>query len=66
MGHERHYHAPHFGYAISGGKMQITDSNVIREVELPSGSSYSSDGVDWHEVLNTGDTTVEYLIIEAK
>lgn len=66
VGHERHYHAPHFGYAISGGRMRITDETGTREVDPPSGSSFSSAGVVWHEVLNIGETTAEYLIFEAK
>jgi len=65
-GHERHFHAPNFGYAISGGRMRITDESGIREVDLPTGSSFTSDGIVWHEVLNIGDTTVVYLIVEAK
>ena len=64
VGHERHFHAPHFGYALSGGRMRITDSRGTREVDLTTGSSFSSQGVDWHEGLNIGDTTVSYLIIE--
>ena len=66
VGHERHFHSPHFGYAIAGGRMQIRDSNGIREVELATGSHFNSDGVAWHEVLNVGDTTVVYLIVERK
>ena len=66
VGHERHHHAPHFGYAISGGRMRITDQNGTREIDVPSGSSFSSAGVVWHEVLNVGETTAEYLIFEAK
>lgn len=66
VGHERHFHAPHFGYAISGGRVRITDANGIRELDLPTGSSYTSDGVESHEVLNIGDTTVVYLIVESK
>ncbi len=66
VGHERHFHAPHFGYAISGGKVRMTDSDGVRELELSTGSSYSSDGVAWHEVLNIGNTTVTYLIVEPK
>lgn len=65
-GHERHYHDPHFGYAIAGGRMRITDANGTREVDLATGSSFASDGVAWHEVLNIGDTTVVYLMIEPK
>jgi hypothetical protein len=66
VGHERHFHAPHFGYTIVGGRMQITDSDGIREIDVPTGSSFRSDGVDWHEVLNVGETTSVFLIVEAK
>ena len=66
VGHERHYHAPHFGYATGGGRMRITDENRVREVDLATGSSYTSEGVAWHEVVNIGDTTVSYLIVETK
>lgn len=66
VGHERHYHDAHFGYALAGGRMRIADDNGVREVELETGSSFSSDGVAWHEVLNVGDTTAVYLIVEPK
>lgn len=66
VGHERHFHAPHFGYALSGGKMRITDESQTREVDLTTGSSYISSGVKWHQVLNIGDTDVQYLIVERK
>jgi ketosteroid isomerase-like protein len=45
--------------------MQITDTSGTREVDLPTGSSFASPGTEWHEVLNIGETTVVYLIIEA-
>jgi len=64
VGHERHFHVPHFGYAIAGGRMRIIDSRGTREVDLATGSSFASDGVAWHEVVNVGDSTVIYLIIE--
>lgn len=66
VGHERHFHDRHFGYAIAGGHMRITDSSGTREVDLVTGSSFASDGVAWHEVVNIGDSTVTYLIIEPK
>lgn len=66
VGHERHYHRPHFGYALSGGRMRITDENGVRELDLATGSSYESEGTAWHEVINVGDTTVSYLLIEPK
>ncbi|MFZ5617275.1 MAG: cupin domain-containing protein [Pseudomonadota bacterium] len=66
MGHERHFHAPHFGYILEGGKMRITDKNGTREQETPAGGSWKSDGIDWHEALNIGDTTAVYIIVEPK
>lgn len=66
VGHERHFQVPHFGYALSGGKMLIADASGTREVELKTGSHFTSGGTAWHEVLNVGDTTVVYLIVEPK
>ncbi len=66
VGHERHYHAPHFGYILEGGKMRITDKSGVSERELKTGSSWKSDGVEWHEAFNVGDTTSVYLIVEPK
>ena len=64
VGHERHYHPAHYGYALSGGTMQLTSENGTRTATLETGSDYSSDGTDWHEVVNVGETTVTYLIVE--
>lgn len=66
VGHERHTHPGHFGYALSGGTMRITDGEGTRTVALPTGSSYASDGTLWHEVINVGESTVQYLIVEPK
>lgn len=66
VGHERHFHAPHFGYVLEGGRMRITEKTGVREVETTRGSSWRSDGVDWHEAVNIGDTTTSYLIFEPK
>lgn len=65
-GHDVHYHSPHFGYALSGSTFRIEDETGVREVELKSGSHFSSDGVKWHKVLNIGDSTSVYLIFEPK
>ena len=64
VGHERHFHPAHYGYALSGGTMQITDASGTRTVDLATGADYSSDGTPWHEVVNVGDTPVIYLIVE--
>ncbi len=65
-GHERHFHAPHFGYILEGGTMRIKDASGTREQETPAGASWTSDGVDWHEAVNIGDTTTVYIIVEPK
>ena len=66
VGHERHYHGAHFGYIVEGGKMRITDKSGTVVRELQTGASWKSDGVEWHEVLNIGDTTSIYIIVEPK
>ena len=65
-GHERHHHRRHFGYALSGGRARITDDRGVREIDIASGSSFSSEGVVWHEMLNVGPSVIQYLIVEPK
>ena len=66
VGHERHFHPRHFGYAIAGGLVRIIDASGTSELSLETGSSYSSDGVAWHEIENIGDSTIVYLIVEPR
>jgi hypothetical protein len=66
VGHERHYHNAHVGYTLAGGKFRIVDTTGTREVDIPTGFSFENDRIDWHEVLNIGDTTAEFLIMEYK
>ena len=46
--------------------MQITDKDGVRVVDLTGGSRTDNPGVDWHEILNVGDTTLIYLIVEPR
>lgn len=66
VGHERHYHPPHFGYILQGSTMRTTNSDGVLERVLQSGATWWSDGIAWHEALNIGDTTGIYIIIEPK
>lgn len=66
MGHEKHKHKANFGYAISGGMIEMTDKKGIRTMELKTGSYFNSTGTDWHIIKNKGNSTIKYLIIEAK
>jgi hypothetical protein len=46
--------------------MRITDASGTEDRETPDGASWWSDGVDWHEALNVGETTTVYLIFEPR
>ena len=48
VGHERHFHQRHFGYALSGRAVRITNYVSTREVALKAGSYFSSEGIEWH------------------
>ena len=66
VGHERHSHPPSFTYVLSGGHVQITDANGTRQLESKTDQYRAAKPVEWHEGLNTGDTTLRYLIVEKK
>ena len=67
VGHEKHYHAPNVGYTIQGGTVRITDASGTREVTIKTGDFHKSpNGTEWHEIVNTGDTTIIYLVVEVK
>ncbi|MCD2260316.1 cupin domain-containing protein [Psychroserpens luteolus] len=66
VGHEKHYHNPHFGYTIAGSRFRIKDTTGTKEVNVPTGYSFSKNEISVHEVLNIGDSTAVFLIIEYK
>lgn len=66
VGHERHFHPAHTGYALSGGQMRITTEGGTRVAAVKRGSSFASEGIAWHEVRNVGTTPVIYLIVEQR
>lgn len=66
VGHERHYHEEHFGYTIKGSTFRITDASGTKEVHVPTGSSFYNEKIEWHEVLNIGDSTAVFLILETR
>jgi hypothetical protein len=66
VGHEKHYHNPYFGYTLQGSKFRLKDSEGTREVDIPTGLDFYNKGIQWHEVLNIGDSTAVFLIIESK
>lgn len=66
VGHEKHYHNAHFGYTLSGGTFRIKDTSGTREIKVATGTNFYNKGISWHEVLNIGDSTAVFLIIEPK
>ncbi|NNL57909.1 MAG: hypothetical protein HKP31_00285 [Nitrosopumilus sp.] len=67
VGHEKHYHSPHFGFALKGGTFKITDEKgITKEVVVKDGTSWSKDEISVHNVQNVGNTTSVYLIFETK
>ena len=66
VGHEKHYHNPHFGYTLAGSVFKITDEKGTRTVDVKTNSSFSKAEISEHEVLNVGDSTGVFLIVEKK
>ena len=64
VGHERHYHNPHFGYVLEGGTLRIMDGRGERTVTTEAGGTWSTEEVTVHEAVNIGETTTGYLIVE--
>lgn len=66
VGHEKHYHPAHFGYTLKGGKFIITDATGTKEVNVPKDYHFYNEKIEWHKVLNIGDSTAVFLIVEPK
>lgn len=67
VGHEPHYHPPHFGYVLEGDSvMRITTDEGVADRPVRAGGHFSSDTEVRHAALNIGSQTTRYLIIEKK
>jgi hypothetical protein len=66
VGHEKHYHNPHFGYVLEGGTLRIVDDNGEKVVTTKTNGSWSTTDLTVHEALNIGETTTSYLIVEPR
>lgn len=67
VGHEVHYHPPHFGYVLEGDStMRITTVQGVVDRPVRAGTSFSNDAELQHAALNVGTETTRYLIIEKK
>ncbi len=67
VGHEAHYHPPHFGYALEGQSiMRITTENGVVDRAFQAGASFANDSEVRHAAVNVGGETMRYLIVEKK
>ncbi len=67
VGHEMHYHPPHFGYVLEGNSvMRITTAARVVDRPVRAGTSFSNDAEIQHAALNVGTETTRYLIVEKK
>jgi quercetin dioxygenase-like cupin family protein len=67
VGHEMHYHPPHFGYVLEGDStMRITTAAGVVDRPVRAGTLFSNDAEIQHAALNVGTETTRYLIIEKK
>ncbi len=66
VGQDKHTHGPYFTYVVSGGTLKVTSSRGTFESTSVTGNSGKSNGVEWHELLNIGETTIKFLFIETK
>ena len=65
IGHEKHFHYPHFGYVLEGGTLRITDADGnVEAVQTVTGDNWSTSSITVHEAMNIGETTTRYLIVE--
>ena len=67
LGHEAHYHPPHFGYVLEGDSVtRITTAGGVVDRPVRAGTLFSNDLEIQHAALNVGEETTRYLIIEKK
>jgi hypothetical protein len=66
VGHEAHSHPGTFTYFLSGGRGRITDAQGTRDYDIKTDDFRAGKPIEWHEGLNTGETTQRFLIIEKK
>ena len=64
VGHEKHYHNPHFGYVLAGSTLRIVDASGARTVTTEAGGTWTTSQITVHEAVNIGDATTSYLIVE--
>ena len=58
VGHQKHYHKPHFGYTLAGSTFQITDIKGTRNVPVATGVNWVKTELSELELLNVVDNYI--------
>ena len=64
--HVCHSHPAYLTYAVSGGQAQIQDEKGARKIDVIAGVFADVPPIPWHEFVNVGGTTIQYVVIEKK
>jgi quercetin dioxygenase-like cupin family protein len=64
--HVCHSHPSYLTYVLSGGKAQVQDEKGTRNLDIVAGAFADVPAIPWHEFANTGETTLQYLVVEKK
>ena len=60
-----HHHPDHVLYVLKGGRAILTSGGKTQEMEVKTGSVLFLDAQD-HEMKNTGNTTIDLIVMELK
>ncbi len=60
-----HHHPDHMVYVLKGGNVKLTSGGKTDDLNLSEGSVVFLDEQD-HEATNTGNSTVDLLVVEFK
>jgi quercetin dioxygenase-like cupin family protein len=64
--HLCHSHPSYFTYVLSGGQAQVQDEKGIRKIDVIAGTFADVPPIQWHELSNIGERTLQYLVVEKK
>ena len=64
--HVCHSHPSYLSYVVSGGQAQVQDEKGVRKVNVVAGALADVPPTPWHELINVGDTTLQFVVVEKK
>ena len=64
--HFLRFYPGYFSYMLSSGKGLLAESKGTRRIDIRADTYESNQLIAWHELINIGDTTLRYLVVERK